>query len=234
MISTTNKFLYMNYLNKPQIIFFDWDNTLALNRDVVVGAMNKVLAKYGKDDWEKTKKEKRDNNKSLKENFVNFFGEELEKQAYNDYLNFYNEFSDLLKAPDNAKEMLRLLTNKGIKVIIVSNKERKLLLNEINVLYKDINFFKIMANGDSEKNKPDALPIFKALENVNIEINPENVWIIGDSNQDIDCGYNANIQPILYGKGKLAEAEYFEQKKQATPQMKQIMDFKEIIDFMLN
>lgn len=224
----------MKYLNKPQIIFFDWDNTLALNRDVVVGAMNKVLAKYGKDDWEKTKKEKRDNNKSLKENFVNFFGEELEKQAYNDYLNFYNEFSDLLKAPDNAKEMLRLLTNKGIKVVIVSNKERKLLLNEINVLYKDINFFKIMANGDSEKNKPDASPIFKALENVDIEITPENVWIIGDSNQDIDCGYNANIQPILYGKGKLAEAEYFEQKKQATPQMKQIMDFKEIIDFMLN
>ena len=221
----------MQNLKKPQVIFFDWDNTLALNRDVVVGAMNKVLAKYGKDDWEKTKKEKRDNNKSLKENFVNFFGVELEKQAYNDYLNFYNEFSNLLKAPDNAKEMLKLLINKGIKVIIVSNKERSLLLNEISVLYSDINFYKIMANGDSEKNKPDASPIFKALENTNIEINPKNVWIIGDSNQDIDCGYNAGIQPILYGKGKLAEAEYFEEKRKATPSMQQIMDFEEIVEF---
>ena len=221
----------MQNLKKPQVIFFDWDNTLALNRDVVVGAMNKVLAKYGKDDWEKTKKEKRDNNKSLKENFVNFFGVELEKQAYNDYLNFYNEFSNLLKAPDNAKEMLKLLVDKGIKVIIVSNKERSLLLNEISVLYSDINFYKIMANGDSEKNKPDASPIFKALENTNIEINPKNVWIIGDSNQDIDCGYNAGIQPILYGKGKLAEAEYFEEKRKATPSMQQIMDFEEIVEF---
>ena len=221
----------MQNLKKPQVIFFDWDNTLALNRDVVVGAMNKVLAKYGKDDWEKTKKEKRDNNKSLKENFVNFFGVELEKQAYNDYLNFYNEFSNLLKAPDNAKEMLKLLINKGIKVIIVSNKERSLLLNEISVLYSDINFYKIMANGDSEKNKPDASPIFKALENTNIEINPKNVWIIGDSNQDIDCGYNAGIQPILYGKGKLAEADYFEEKKKTTPSMQQIMDFEEIVEF---
>lgn len=221
----------MQNLKKPQVIFFDWDNTLALNRDVVVGAMNKVLAKYGKDDWEKTKKEKRDNNKSLKENFVNFFGVELEKQAYNDYLNFYNEFSNLLKAPDNAKEMLKLLIDKGIKVIIVSNKERSLLLNEISVLYSDINFYKIMANGDSEKNKPDASPIFKALENTNIEINPKNVWIIGDSNQDIDCGYNAGIQPILYGKGKLAEAEYFEEKRKATPSMQQIMDFEEIVEF---
>lgn len=221
----------MQNLKKPQVIFFDWDNTLALNRDVVVGAMNKVLAKYDKDDWEKTKKEKRDNNKSLKENFVNFFGAELEKQAYNDYLNFYNEFSNLLKAPNNAKEMLKLLVDKGIKVIIVSNKERSLLLNEINVLYNDINFYKIMANGDSEKNKPDASPIFKALEGTNIKINPENVWIIGDSNQDIDCGYNAGIQPILYGKGKLAEANYFEEKKKATPSMQQIMDFKEIVEF---
>lgn len=221
----------MQNLQKPEVVFFDWDNTLALNRDVVVGAMNKVLAKYSKDDWEKTKKEKRDNNKSLKENFVNFFGAELEKQAYNDYLNFYNEFSNLLKAPDNAKEMLKLLVDKGIKVIIVSNKERSLLLNEISVLYSDINFYKIMANGDSEKNKPDASPIFKALENTNIEINPKNVWIIGDSNQDIDCGYNAGIQPILYGKGKLAEAEYFEEKRKATPPMQQIMDFKEIIEF---
>lgn len=221
----------MQNLKKPQVIFFDWDNTLALNRDVVVGAMNKVLAKYGKDDWEKTKKEKRDDNKSLKENFVNFFGTESEKQAYNDYLNFYNEFSNLLKAPDNAKEMLKLLIDKGIKVIIVSNKERSLLLNEISVLYSNINFFKIMANGDSEKNKPDASPIFKALEGTNIKINPKNVWIIGDSNQDIDCGYNAGIQPILYGKGKLAEAEYFEEKKKTTPSMQQIMDFKEIVEF---
>ena len=220
----------MQKLQKPQAVIFDWDNTLALNRDVVVGAMNKTLAKYGKDDWETIKKEKRDKNKSLKENFVNFFGEELEKQAYNDYLNFYNEFNNLLKAPDNAKDMLKLLADNEIKVIIVSNKERSLLLDEINVLYSDIDFFKIMANGDSEKNKPDASPVFKSLENTDIKINPKNVWIIGDSNQDIDCGYNAGIQPILYGKGKLAEAEYFKEKMKAIPPMQQIMDFKEIIE----
>ncbi len=220
----------MQKLQKPQAVIFDWDNTLALNRDVVVGAMNKTLAKYGKDDWETIKKEKRDKNKSLQENFVNFFGAELEKQAYEDYLNFYNEFNSLLKAPDNAKDMLKLLTDNEIKVIIVSNKERSLLLDEINVLYSDIDFFKIIANGDSKKNKPDASPVFKSLENTDIKINPKNVWIIGDSNQDIDCGYNAGIQPILYGKGKLVEAEYFKEKMKAIPPMQQIMDFKEIIE----
>lgn len=221
----------MKTLKKPKAIVFDWDNTLAENRDVVVGAMNKVLAKYGKDDWEKTKKEKRDNLKSLKENFVNFFGEDNCKQAYSDYLEFYNELSYLLKAPANALELLKLLTNTDLKILIISNKERSLLLNEISVLYKDINFFKIMGNGDSKKNKPDASPVFESLDGTGIEINPENVWIIGDSIQDIDCAYNANIQPVLYGKGKLAEAEYFDEKRKSNPQMKSIDDFIEVIKF---
>lgn len=224
----------MYFKQKPKIIAFDWDNTLALNREVVVNAMNKVLSKYGKAEWDIIKKEKRDKNKSLKENFINFFGEDLEKQAYNDYLNFYHEFNYLLQAPENAKEMLYMLNKQNIYIIIVSNKERKLLLDEIKVLYNDINFYKIMANGDSEKNKPDASPIFKAVEDLNLEINYNNMWLIGDSNQDIDCAYNANIQPILYGKGKIADTEYFEEKKKATPPMVQILNFKEIIEFFKN
>lgn len=224
----------MYFKQKPEIIAFDWDNTLALNREVVVNAMNKVLSKYGKAEWDIIKKEKRDKNRSLKENFINFFGLEFEKQAYNDYLNFYNEFNYLLQAPENAKEMLYMLNKQNIYIIIVSNKERKLLLDEIKVLYNDIEFYKIMANGDSEKNKPDPAPIFKALEDLNIEINYHNVWLIGDSNQDIDCAYNANIQPILYGKGKIADTEYFEEKKKATPPMVQILNFKEIIEFFKN
>lgn len=224
----------MYFKQKPEIIAFDWDNTLALNREVVVNAMNKVLSKYGKAEWDIIKKEKRDKNKSLKENFINFFGEDLEKQAYNDYLNFYNEFNYLLQAPENAKEMLYMLNKQNIYIIIVSNKERKLLLDEIKVLYNDIEFYKIMANGDSEKNKPDASPIFKAVEDLNLEINCNNMWLIGDSNQDIDCAYNANIQPILYGKGKIADTEYFEEKKKATPPMVQILNFKEIIEFFKN
>ncbi|HSQ97724.1 MAG TPA: HAD family hydrolase [Rickettsiales bacterium] len=222
----------MKTLQKPQVIIFDWDNTLAENRDVVVSSMNKVLAKYGKEEWEVAKKKYRDPNKSLKENFVNFFGENA-KKAYEEYLQAYLElYKELLQPLPFSQEALRYLNknNPEVKLIIVSNKERSLLLLEIEALYKDINFFKIMANGDSEKNKPDASPVFKALEGTEIEINPLNVWIIGDSKQDIDCAYNAGCQPILYGEGKLAEAEYFEEKKKASPSMKNIRSFEEIIE----
>lgn len=219
-------------LPKPQAIIFDWDNTLAENRNVVVSAMNKTLEKYGKENWEITKKKYRDPNKSLKENFENFFGEN-EKKAYQDYLIFYIEFKDMLKPVKNSQNFLKMLAKKyqDIKLIIVSNKERSLLLMEIEALFKDINFYKIMGNGDSKKNKPDPSPVFKALKNSKTEINPENVWIIGDSKQDIDCAYNSNCQPILIGEGKLAEKEYFEEKTKANPKMIQIGDFAELIEY---
>jgi len=223
----------MKTLQKPQVIIFDWDNTLAENRDVVVSALNKVLTKYGKEEWEATKKKYRDPNKSLKENFPNFFGENANK-AYEEYLQAYSElYKDLLQPLPFSQEVLRHLNknNPEVKLIIVSNKEKSLLLMEIEALYNDINFFKIMGNGDSEKNKPDASPIFKALEGSGIEINPSNVWIIGDSKQDIDCAYNAGCQAILYGEGKLAEAEYFEEKRKANPSMKNIKSFEELINY---
>lgn len=223
----------MKTLTKPQVIIFDWDNTLAENRDVVVGSMNKILAKYGKEEWEVAKKKYRDPNKSLKENFPNFFGNDAE-QAYSDYMNAYLElYNDLLQPLPFSQELLRKLNIEfpEIKLIIVSNKERSLLLLEIEALYKDIEFFKIMANGDSEKNKPDASPVFKSLEGSGIDVNPLNVWIVGDSKQDIDCAYNANCQPILLGKGKLAEADYFEEKRKANPSMKNIDSFEEMIEY---
>lgn len=223
----------MRTLQKPKVIIFDWDNTLAENRDVVVGSMNKTLAKYGKEEWEISKKKYRDPNKSLKENFPNFFGNDAAR-AYQDYMNAYLElYGDLLKPLPFSQELLKKLNREfpEIKLIIISNKERSLLLMEIEALYKDIEFFKIMANGDSEKNKPDASPVFKSLEGSEIDVNPLNVWVVGDSKQDIDCAYNANCQPILLGKGNLAEESYFEEKRKLTPSMKNIDSFEEMIKY---
>ena len=36
----------------PQVILFDWDETLAHTRSAVVDAMEYVLKKYGKEPWE--------------------------------------------------------------------------------------------------------------------------------------------------------------------------------------
>jgi phosphoglycolate phosphatase len=222
----------MAFKGKPKAIVFDWDNTLADNRETTVDALNETLAFYGKENWEITKKKYRDPDKSLKENFANFFGA-LEKEAYKFYLESYITHlnrGDSIKTFPRVRETLEKLDSEGIKIVIVSNKERSLLLMEIAVLFQNINFYRIMANGDSPKNKPDASPVFVALENSGIEINPANVWIVGDSSQDIDCAYNAGCQPILFGSGNLKEKEYFEEKRRSNPPMLSIGNFSEILE----
>lgn len=72
-------------VQKPKTIIFDWDDTLADTRLLGVGALEKTLAEYGLPAWDIIKTQKRDPNKSLKENFVHFFGAD-EEEAYQKYL----------------------------------------------------------------------------------------------------------------------------------------------------
>lgn len=201
-------------LQKPKVIIFDWDNTLAKTRPATVESLNRTLAHYGKEDWETTKKKHRDHNKSLKENFPNFFGDQY-KEAYDMYVNTYLDvYSDLLEAMPHARDVMSRLNDvDDIHLMIISNKEKKLLELEKDCLYGDINFCKVMGNGDSAENKPSASPVIAAMTGMGVEINPTNVWLVGDSNQDIDCACNAGCLPILVGNGLLAKKEYFEDKK---------------------
>lgn len=79
---------------------------------------------------ENNKKEKRDTKKSFKENFVNFFGEKNEKEAYNN-LNYYSSTSYIkVNSVDYSKNFLNLLQKNNIKISIISNKEKILLLKK--------------------------------------------------------------------------------------------------------
>lgn len=63
---------------RPKLISFDWDGTLAQTRSAVVASLEDTLKKYDKEPWDITKKKYRDTDKSLKENFPNFFSEAFE------------------------------------------------------------------------------------------------------------------------------------------------------------
>ena len=52
--------------------------------------------------------------------------------------------------------------------------------------------------------------------------------MIGDSQQDTDCAYNAHIQPILMGKGNLMTKNYIQQHQNSIPPLLVFTDFKEI------
>lgn len=202
-------------LKKPKVIIFDWDGTLADSRDAIVKSMNIVLKHYNKDEWDVIKKTHRDPNKSLKENFPNLFGADA-KAAYEMYLETYLKvYKDHLKTVAFAEEFLQRVTlDNSIKLAIISNKEKSLLLLEKEALYKHINFFKILGNGDTAENKPSAMPIFAVVNDLGFKPNPDDVWMIGDGKPDLDCACNAGCRPIIIGKGDASKFEYFRQKAQ--------------------
>lgn len=218
----------------PKSILLDWDDTLAHTRSSVVGAMEYILKRYNKEPWDITKVKYRDTKKSLKENFINFFGENA-NIAYEEYLKYYMEYTyNKIRPMEKAIDFLKFCNLNGIDLYIISNKEKSLLLKEVKFCFPNISFKNILGNGDASQNKPNPDPVYKALTDVKYEINKDNVWLIGDSKQDTECALNAEIQPILLGKGKFMEADYIKNKTKSPIPLLVFENFSEIIEYLKN
>ncbi len=140
----------------PKAVLLDWDDTLAHTRSSVVEAMEYVLNKYNKEPWDITKAKYRDTKKSLKENFPNFFGEDANR-AYSEYLKYYAEYAYNKVSPvEKANEFLNFCNQNKIDLYIISNKEKSLLLKEVEFCFPNISFKKILGNGDAPQNKPNS------------------------------------------------------------------------------
>ena len=188
-------------LQKVEYILFDWDNTLAESRTCLVATVNEILQKYNLPDWEH-QKAKRDPNLSFRDNFPNVFGEELAKQAYQEYAELYKKnVGRMLTTFPKVKETLEFLKQKGKKIIILTNKDRQLLDFELPLLFDKSLFDRIVAGHEAPKDKPYPEQAWFALKGwLNPEdFSPDKVWIIGDSEMDSNCAMAAKAYPIRIG-----------------------------------
>ncbi|MBE6452789.1 MAG: HAD family hydrolase [Alphaproteobacteria bacterium] len=192
MLLSKNKLLYA---------LFDWDGTLSDNRNVVIEAMNNVLKEYNLGSWEDVRK-LRNPRLSLWDNFVNFFGSQS-TEAYEEYVRIYKRISpQYVKAFPYASEVINILKEIGVEVMIMTNKDRRLLEIELPLLYNPDIFSRIVCGHEAPKDKPYPEHIFYTLRGLltPTEINQQNVWMIGDSNQDGDCALSAGALPIMINK----------------------------------
>lgn len=198
--------------NKLQYILFDWDGTLADNRDVVVNSMQKTLKEYNLPDWNIVKA-KRNSKLSLRDNFTVFFGKYAD-EAYEKYVQTYKLLSPkIVRAFTGAHNFLHLVKNEGIELIIMTNKDRRLLDIELPLLYNPSLFARIVCGHEALRDKPYPEHIFYALQGFlsPFEINKENVWMIGDSDQDSDCALSAGALPIRINQNIFADNKYVSQ-----------------------
>jgi phosphoglycolate phosphatase len=190
---------------RPQVVLFDWDNTLVDSWGTIHQALNAVMAAMDKPLWslQETKQRVR---LSLRESFPLYFGERWE-EARGLYLNRFSQIHlEQLAALPGRSELLRQLAGEDIFLGVVSNKTGALLRRETERLGWSSLFGSVIGAGDARFDKPDAAPVTLALEPCGIATG-ETVWLVGDTAIDMECAQNSGCVPVLLGL-EVAEGEF--------------------------
>ncbi len=148
---------------RPQVVLFDWDNTLVDSWATIHEALNHVMAAMDKPPWSIAETRARVR-LSLRESFPLHFGERWE-EARGIYLDRFRAIHlDRLTALPGCAEMLEALTEEGIFLGVVSNKTGVLLRREAEQLGWSRHFGRIVGAGDAVADKPHPAPVGLALE----------------------------------------------------------------------
>lgn len=189
-------------LDKIKYILFDWDNTLAATHEVLTQVINLVLQEHHLPAFEQMSS-KMDRDISFRDNFATFFGAEKATQAYERYCElYYQKAPALLHTFPGIVEILDFLRRRHIPLIILSNKDRRLLEFDLPRLFNPSWFSRIVCGHEAPLDKPYPEQLFYALRGwlEPSQINRSNVWMIGDSPQDSRCALAAGALPIRVGK----------------------------------
>ncbi len=108
---------------------------------------------------------------------------------------------------DGISEMLEKLNDLGIKISILSNKPHEFTGDTVEHYFPNINFEVIYGARDGFERKPSADSPLEIAGIMNLK--PEEIYFVGDSETDIKTGINANMQSIgvEWGYRKLSELE---------------------------
>lgn len=195
-------------LDKVKYIIFDWDNTLAESKTPLLYAMEQVIKEKQLPSWSELEK-KRDYELSFKENFANFFGGRAE-EIYQRYAEIYlQNMPQQIKTFQGVCESLKLLSERKIKLMVMSNKDRKLLEQELPLLFDPCCFERVVCGQEAPKDKPHKEHVLHTLRGYlkPAEITPEKVWVVGDSPQDSNAALACNARPIRIGQNIWPESE---------------------------
>ena len=196
----------INLKKRPKAIIFDCDNTLVNSWPVIADALNYTLETFNYQPWPLNEVKSRVRH-SLRDSFPKLFGDKWEDAAKLFYHRYGEMHTKLIKPMNGIKKMLTEINSLEIHVSVVSNKRGDFLRKEAFYLKWDIYFAKLVGANDAETDKPSIAPVKLAL---GVEINPkkETVWFIGDTDIDMECGWNSSCVPILLRKSQMLPNEY--------------------------
>jgi phosphoglycolate phosphatase len=177
----------MSMIDLPKAVFFDWDGTLVDSFAFLHAAHNHARTSLGMEPF------------SLKD-FEGYFGQPREilytkiygehrdkaKAYFEEFV--FNHYAEHLKPLDGAKEVLDWFKGAGIPMGVVSNKKRELIEAEIVNYGWDDYFIALVGAAEASSDKPSPAPLALAVERGGLDVSPEEVWYVGDTENDLGCG----------------------------------------------
>lgn len=138
-------------------------------------------------------------------------GSVIDKDHLQDYV---TEFKEIYGANltiktriyDGVVEMLNELSKQDIKISILSNKPHQLTCGVVENLLSDWDFDPVFGQRDEVPRKPDPAAALEIARMINIS--PEKILFVGDSEGDIKTGEAAGMIPVgvSWGYGKMGLA----------------------------
>ena len=182
-------------LPKPRAIIFDWDDTIVDNWPLALEALNAALVHMGVEAWSDAEARGRAGG-SARDLFGGLFGDKWEEADKVFYATFNKLVENGVRLHDQVEDMLRLLSQNGVYLAVVSNKRGPLLRKEADRIAFNGYFNAIVGAGDAAKDKPDIAPVLHALKGSGIAPGPD-VWFVGDSHTDMACAIAPGCTGVL-------------------------------------
>lgn len=204
-------------------ILFDLDGTLIDTNELIIDSFLYTFKQFG---YNVTREQCIGfNGPSLEETFKRFNSGQVEAmlQTYRAYNSQHHD--DLVKPFPKVKATIEYLTNKGIKVGIVSTKMRISIERGLKVAHLENLFQTIVALDDVKHAKPHPEPVLKGM-NALAGI-PTTTLMIGDNYHDIEAGHRAGVKTA--GVAWSYKGSAFLQKYNPTYMLKQMDDLLNIV-----
>jgi phosphoglycolate phosphatase len=188
---------FFQHAGAPAAVLFDWDNTLVDTWKTIFYAINDTLLAFGLEPWSEEYAQA-NIQQSGREAFPKLFGARAQDAQKFFYKIVEEDNLQGLNPLPDAKELLEMITQKGIPMGVVSNKSSRFLRKEVHHLDWQHYFGALVGAGDALRDKPAADPVLLALSNLDIPVG-QNVWMIGDAPVDWDSALAAGCQPVAIG-----------------------------------
>ncbi|ADJ45050.1 HAD family hydrolase [Amycolatopsis mediterranei S699] len=118
---------------------------------------------------------------------------------------FYLETAGLLRPFDRAPELIRVLADRGIRVVLATSAAPDELKELRRVLDVDDVVAGIVSGDDVEATKPDPEPVFAALDKAGTA--PEETIFVGDAVWDVHAATKAGVRTVSVLSGGVGAAE---------------------------